>query len=106
MSRITLCGRDYALRFPLNALCALEEKCGCGLNELLRRPLSGIRGLLWCGLMESEKGLTMEAAGELLARHLREGGKLEDVSRTLSDALEEAGFFPAPGQRDRLAAKA
>ena len=106
MSLITLCGRDHPLRFSLNALCALEEKAGCGLDEILRRPLSGIRGLLWCGLMDTEKGLTVEAAGELLARHLNEGGSLEDVSRALSNALEESGFFPPPGQRVGTAAGA
>lgn len=103
MSRVTLCGRDYALRFPLNALCALEEKCGCGLNELLRRPLSGIRGLLWCGLMETEKGLTPEDVGEMLARHLKEGGNLEAISKALAEGLEEDGFFTLPGQRSAAA---
>ncbi len=94
---ITLNGREYPLRFSVNALCCLEEKTGRGLSSLQSDRLSCIRALLWCGLMESEKGLTLEGAGELLDAHLRAGGSLSQVSAILSEALSDACFFPKPG---------
>ena len=95
MNRVlTLNGRDYPLRFSINALCCLEEKTGLSLNRLQSAQFSCLRGLIWCGLMESERGLTLEAAGELLDAHLRAGGDLEAVSDTLAQALQDACFFP------------
>ena len=47
---ITLNGRDYPLRFSVNALCCLEEKTNLSLSGLQGRQMSCIRGLIWCGL--------------------------------------------------------
>ena len=95
MNRIlTLNGRDYPLRFSINALCCLEEKTGLSLSQLQSAQFSCIRGLIWCGLMEGEKGLTLEAAGELLDAHLKSGGDLQAVADALAAALEDACFFP------------
>ncbi len=95
MNRIlTLNGRDYPLRFSINALCCLEEKTGLNLSRLQSAQFSCLRGLIWCGLMESEKGLTLEAAGDLLEAHLRSGGEIQAVSDTLAQALGDACFFP------------
>ena len=91
---ITLNGREYPLRFSINALCCLEEKTGRTLDQLQSAQFSCLRGLLWCGLMEGEKGLTLAQAGELLDAHLQCGGDLNAVSRVLADALSDACFFP------------
>jgi len=69
-----------------------------GLDAFLKTNLSCLRGLLWCGLMENEKGLSLEQAGVLLEEHLRKGGSLIQVSQKLSEALSDAGFFPHPGR--------
>ena len=69
-----------------------------GLDAFLKTNLSCLRGLLWCGLMEYEKGITLEAAGALLEEHLKMGGSLLQVSHKLSEALSDAGFFPHPGR--------
>ena len=61
MTAICLNGREYALRYSVNAVCCLEDKLG-SLAELMRNQLSCLRGLLWCGLMETEKGITLEDA--------------------------------------------
>ena len=63
MQRITLCGREYSLRFSVNSLCCLEEKMDKGLAALLKTDLSSLRALLWCGLLEQEQHLTLEDAG-------------------------------------------
>ena len=95
MNRVlTLNGRDYPLRFSINALCCLEEKTGLSLAQLQSAQFSCLRGLIWCGLMEAEKGLTLEGAGELLDAHLQSGGDLQAVADTLAAALEDACFFP------------
>ena len=95
MNRIlTLNGRDYPLSFSINALCCLEEKTGLSLTKLQSAQLSCLRGLLWCGLMEANPGLTLEGAGEMLDAHLRAGGQLQAVADSLAAALEDACFFP------------
>ena len=95
---ITLNGREYPLRFSVNALCCLEEKEGVSLSELQGAPLRCLRGLLWCALMDACPGQTIEQAGELLDAHLKGGGELSKVSADLAAALEDACFFP---RRDR-----
>ena len=98
MQGITLCGREYSLRFSINSLCCLEEKMEKGLPTLLKTDLSSLRALLWCGLLEQEKHLTLEDTGRLLEAHLQSGGSLAQVSRAVAQALEGAGFFPQPGK--------
>ena len=95
---LTLNGREYALRFSVNALCCLEEKTGKSLSDLQGSQLSCLRGLLWCALLETEAGLTLEQAGQLLDDHLKNGGSLHAVSQALAGALEDACFFPHPGK--------
>lgn len=91
---VTLCGREYSLRFSVNALCCLEEKTGISLDGLQGSPMRCLRGLLWCGLMESCPQITPEDAGKMLDEHLRSGGSLAQVSSALALALEDACFFP------------
>ena len=91
---ITLCGRDYPLRFSVNALCCLEEKTGLSLAQLQGRHMSCLRSLLWCGLLETKDQMTLEEAGDLLDRHLKSGGTLEETASALAAALEDACFFP------------
>ncbi len=95
---ITLNGRDYPLRFSVNALCCLEEKTNLSLSGLQGRQMSCIRGLIWCGLLETPDRMTLEEAGALLDAHLRSGGSLEDAASALAAALEDACFFPKRAQ--------
>ena len=94
---IQLDGREYALRYTVNALCCLEEKIGKGLESLTGTQLTCLRGLLWCGLMEEQPGITLDRAGEILQAHLEKGGRLRTVADHLAAALEDAGFFQEPG---------
>lgn len=97
MSCVELNGRMLPLRYTLNALCLLEEKMGKGLDQLLSAGFSSLRGLLWCGLLSEMPALTLEEAGDMLEKHLKSGGKLLLVAASLSQALEDAGFFH-PGE--------
>lgn len=85
-------GRTYALRFTVNNICCLEEAMGKGLSALLSGSLSGIRALLWCGLMS--EGVEQEEAGQLMEAYLCQGGSLKELSDLLARAMEDAGFFP------------
>lgn len=91
---IELDGREYALRFTVNALCNLEARFG-SLNEALKTEFTCLRALIWCGLMEEEH-LTLEAAGALLQRHFEHGGTLESTAEAVADALNDACFFHLP----------
>ena len=91
---VSLNGREYPLRFSVNALCCLEEKTGLTLQSLQSASLSCLRGLLWCGLLTGEPGLTLEGAGDLLDAHLQSGGDVQAVSDALAAALGDACFFP------------
>ena len=103
---ITLNGREYSLRFSVNALCCLEEKTGVSLAALESRQVSCLRGLLWCGLMESCPGMTLSQAGDLLDAHLAAGGDLGQVAAQLSAALEDACFFHPKADMGRAAKEA
>lgn len=96
MSRIALDGREYTLRYTVNALCCLEDQADGSLEKLLGKGISGLRGLLWCGLMEEDPSLTLAKTGELLQRHLQSGGSLQSVALQVASALEDAGFFQQP----------
>ena len=100
MHRIELAGKQYALRFTVNSVCCLEESRKTGLDALLQTSISCIRALLRCGLMEQEK-MTEKEAGELLQKHLEQGGSLMEVGERLADALAAAGFFQVPGPEEK-----
>lgn len=99
---VTLNGREYPLRFTVNALCCLEEKTGKSLDQLQSAQVSCLRGLLWCALLETEQRLTLEDTGALIDAHLRSGGDLASLARALSGALEDACFFPRPGEKKTM----
>ena len=43
---------------------------GLGLEGLMRTQLSCLRGLLWCGLMESQPGITLERVAADLVQYI------------------------------------
>ena len=90
---INLNGREYPLRFSVNALCCLEEKTGVSFGQLCGRQLSCLRGLLWCGLTEAMPDLMLDEAGDMIDSHLKAGGELSVLSDQLAAALEDACFF-------------
>lgn len=100
---VTLNGKDYPLRFSVNALCCLEEKTGVSLDRLQGSPMRCLRGLLWCGLTESRPDMTLEDAGQLLDEHLRSGGSLQGASDALAAALSDACFFPQAARTGKAA---
>lgn len=89
MKHITLAGRGWELRYPINALCALEEQYG-PIDRMCRTAFSSVRALLWCGLITAHPDMTPQKAGELIEEHLRSGGSLHALSRQLAEALADS----------------
>ena len=102
---VTMNGKEYVLRFSVNALCCLEEKTGKSLSEMQSGQMSCLRGLLWCGLREHWPECTLEDVGVLIEKHLQNGGALDQLSQSLAAALEDACFFPHPAAERETAAR-
>ena len=91
--RIEIGGKAYALRYTVNSLCAMEERCGCSLEQALSKDYTAARLLLWGGLIAKQPDLTLERAGEMLDRYLEDGGSIGGIVEIAAQALEAAGFL-------------
>ena len=91
--RVEIAGQVYRLCYSVNALCDVERLAGGSLDMLMERQFSACRLLLWGALREHQGGITLEGAGEIITRHIRMGGTLEDIVNICAEALSEAGFF-------------
>ena len=91
--RIEIGGRAFRLRYSVNALCAMEEKAGGTLENMMDRQFTATRLLLWGALMEDHPEMTVEAAGELMGSYIAGGGTMEEMVNLCAGAMEEAGFF-------------
>lgn len=91
--RADIAGQAYRLCYSVNALCEIERLAGGSLDTLMEKQFSACRLLLWGALTEHQKGITLEGAGEIITRHIRMGGTLEDIVNICAEALGEAGFF-------------
>lgn len=67
------CGNtEYTLRFSTNSLCELEDASGMGVMEIGEKFDSGkfgikdLRVILWAGLRDYHKELSMENVGEII----------------------------------------
>lgn len=90
---VEIAGRALKLNYTVNALCAVEERAGGSLDQLMERQFSATRLLLWGALTQHQPETTIADAGDLISAHIRGGGKLEDIVNLCADALSQAGFF-------------
>lgn len=88
-------GKNYTLRFSIDAICALEGETGRGIVALIselqdpdKMSLRLARQVLWAGLQEHHPELTVKEAGELIPKA---GGMLK-VMETFGAAFSAA--FP------------
>ena len=86
-------GRRYPLKYTVNAMCAVEERSGGALDQLMDRQFSACRLLLWGALIAHQPETTLDQAGEIIGSYLIEGGTLEELVNICSEALAAAGFF-------------
>lgn len=93
--RIEIAGVPLRLRYSVNALCAVEDRAGGSLDGLMERQFSATRLLLWGAMTECQPETTLEAAGDLISRHILAGGTLEEIVDLCAQALSDAGFLQA-----------
>jgi len=99
--RITIAGKEYLLRFDINAVCDIEERAGVGIGALFdesRLGLSTARLFLWGGLKWRDRGITIERAGNLIRDFTNDGGSWAELMAIIRRGLEKAGVlrFIAP----------
>lgn len=98
--RVEIAGQMYRLCYSVNALCEVERLAGGSLDMLMEKQFSACRLLLWGALIQHQSGITLEGAGEIITKHIRMGGTLEDIVSICAEALDEAGFFGPAAVRE------
>ena len=85
-------GRQLRLRYTFNSICAMEERAGMPLEQLMTRMYCSVRLLFWGALIELQSEITLSEAGDIIGAHIKAGGSIDDVALMCSQALELAGF--------------
>jgi hypothetical protein len=67
-------GQAYILVMDFNALCILEDSLDLGVQEIVARLETQVRGgflrsLVWAGLQEHQPGITEKAAGQIVGAY-------------------------------------
>lgn len=91
-------GKVRRLRYDFNAISELEEKLDAPIGALLSDQKAGfrsLRGLLWAGLKWENRALTPEKVGELIQKHLDQGGTIALFMEKANEALKLSGLFGA-----------
>ena len=102
--RVEIAGANYRMCYSVNSLCEVERLAGGSLDALMEKQFSACRLLLWGALTEYQKGITLEGAGEIISKHIRMGGSLEEIVNLCAEALNEAGFFGQAAMEEVLQA--
>lgn len=93
-------GKVRRLRYDFNAISELEEKLGITIGQLMsadhKSGFREIRGFLLVGLKWENRALTPEKIGELIQKHIDEGGELSLVMDKCTEALKRSGLFGKP----------
>lgn len=92
---IEMAKRTYELRYNHNVVAKIEETARMGIGELFGKGMavSAIRYLVWGGLLHAFPKASLEQAGNLLSRHVDDGGSLDDVALAVVQGLEECGIL-------------
>lgn len=87
-------GKNYDLEYTVNAMAALEEKTGKGIGDITALgEFSSLRSLFWAGLINKHKNITLTDAGDIVQQFINDGNTFEDLSKMVTEALRQAGFF-------------
>lgn len=85
-------GRQLRLRYTFNSICAIEDRAGCALDELMQRRFAPVRLLFWGALTELQPEISLREAGDIIGAHVQAGGDLDDIAGMCLEALKRAGF--------------
>ena len=86
-------GQSVRLKYTVNSMCAVEDRAGGALDEVMERQFTAARLLLWGGMLETHPEATLAEAGTLIGEHLKRGGTLDEVVGFCAEGLRRAGFF-------------
>ena len=88
---LTINGKDYELRYPINTLCAM---CDAGIDVMhlteLRVNIKLVRELFMYGLKHENKKITQAQAGDLMDAYCEEGGDINELSVEVMTCLARA----------------
>jgi len=90
---VWLAGLPLVLHYTVNSLCAMEARADMPLDKLMNHHFSATRLLLWAGLCQNYRCLTVWDAGELITEHLQRGGTLQEVIELCADSLRASGLL-------------
>jgi len=96
---VEVAGRNYCLRFDMNALADLEREAKSGVGKLFtleRAGLDTVRLMFWAGAKALAGDIkTPEDAGNLIEKHVIEGGDLEALGNKINDAAQASAIVKA-----------
>ena len=89
---------EYALKFTYNALVEFEERTKAPFLEGLKKnSFSGIRDLVWAGLLHYQPipgvSLTMQQVGDLIEDAINCGADLLSIHEEIMKAVDDALFI-------------
>ena len=88
---LTINGKDYELRYPMNTLCSM---CDAGIDVMhlaeLRINIKVVRELFMYGLKHENKKITQAQAGDLMDAYCEEGGDINELSSEIMICLAKA----------------
>jgi len=97
--KVVIAGEPKLLRFDMNAVTYLEGELGKTLGQFLGDLSSGVdlgirgaRAMLYAGLRWQERTMSPDKAGDLIEKHLSQGGDLGEVLSVCGQALGENTF--------------
>ena len=96
------------LRYEVNCLCEIEIRAGVPVQDMIEGSvgLSTVRLFVWGGLLHISPLLQVEDAGTLLNGFMQQGGKIPDIIRNVTAALNESGLIKRPKDGDDSEGKA
>lgn len=88
---LTINGKDYELRYPMNTLCSM---CDAGIDVMrlteLKINIKVVRELFMYGLKYENKKITQAQAGDLMDAYCEEGGDIKGLSEEIMTCLAKA----------------
>ena len=88
---LTINGKDYELRYPMNTLCSM---CDAGIDVMhlaeLKVNIKVVRELFMYGLKHENKKITQAQAGNLMDAYCEEGGTIDELAAEIMACLAKA----------------
>ena len=99
---LTINGKDYELRYPMNTLCAM---CDAGIDVMhlseLRINIKVVRELFMYGLKHENKKITQAQAGDLMDAYFEDGGDYNEIVTEIMTKLNKSlGGSEEPVEED------